>query len=485
MLPDNLIVKPTLGTINKWSKVTFLVENLKIPNKYDDVQIIISSITKDYTLWRMTTNGKLSKINNKTYITLKLNNNLEHGLYIINQLTFQNSSNPQDQLIIKEKDYLFYPFEIAKISDDKHTPHELMLQHMKIIRDRENEFKSGISYNSNDSMNEYTVFIFIKDCLITTPMRFGFYGLKRYEDLEFKDEIKMVDKYFRGKGFQLNDINEILDRAKKGQPTIIAQFPNIEAPSMEIAKDIAKFHSELTINLLSLHRDGPGSIFASLVVDKLTSETDFEPNIPLYHGNLIGGFISGENLPELKAHIEKSLENKLIQLYLAFYKEALIEKTYEFSYLRYWNLLEIITRNTLKKDEYLRDYNGNVKLHHNTNQPLKVKDSNTFQLVFELLRRVNRPIKSSIDENIIEISIKVWNRRRNCIAHYGSCFADDPDICQITHPKDHVRETYIICKTARDEMITKYGNPNNDDYLTSLKNYTKNVIISLLNNVLN
>lgn len=483
MLPDNIIVKPIVSIVNKCSKITFSIKNLTIPKKYDRVQIVIDSVTKDFRFWCFTSDGKWLQTKKGVNVTLKLNNNLDYGLYIVYQLIFQDTSNPEDQIIIDEDNYLFYPFEIAKITDKKHSHYELMSKYNKITRDREEKFKSGLKYNSptNEPINEYSVFIFVKDCLITMPMLFEFYGLMRYEDLKWTDEINLINKYLNRRGRQLDNVNKILDDAKKGQPTVVVRFPNIEAPSHIIAKNIAKYHTELTMNVLSVHRDSYGTIFASLVIDKLTSESFFEPNIPLYHGNHIGGFASGEALPELKAHIEKSRDNKLIQLYLTFYKEALTEKTYEFSCLRYWNLLEIIAKNTLKEDDYLLDYKGEYKRHHETNKPLKVKNGNTVQKVFELIRRVNMSIGYNIDENSIEKSIKVWNRRRNCMAHHGSCFADDPDICQINHPNDHIREMYAICKNVRDEMISVFDNLNIDIYLESLKDNTQNVIRSLLN----
>lgn len=476
----DIIVKPLIGSVNKWSTIKFLITNFELPEGYNNVQCVISEISEDYTLWKMTIGGEINN-NGDLIVSFKPNYQLEHGFYIINSLEFFKSSNPEDRLILSSRSYLFYPFEVIKITEKKQPNITLLRNYNKIIRNRKNEFFSGLKYNINADipLNEYMTYVFVKDCLITSRMRFGSCCIIPFDGLEFNDEINLINKFLQRNNMELFGVDEIIQRARNGQPTVIMWFPNILAPSVDIARNIAVNETEHILNVLTIHRDSSGSIFGTYIIDKLKNQSHFEVDTPAYRGNLMGGFISGEYMPEIKKHVDKSKNDRLIQLYLSMYREALKEKSYEFSYFRFWNILETISNNLVKEDDYIYDGNGNIK-NNNNGDFIQGKNANAFNLVFETLRRSHTSMNHNFDVSRIEKNITIWNRRRNCIAHYGGCFPENPKVCQINHVKPHQRHVYTTCKDARDEMINQYGNTYQDDYLESLKNATLNVIRYIL-----
>jgi len=473
----------------KWSTIEFVIQDFEVSEDYDDLEVVIYEITKDYDLFKSSAPVEFIKKNGNIIVSLKLNYNLEIGLYIIKQLRFSNSHGNMEDIHLTKNDFGTFPFEIIKLTDKPVNKEYLIKKYQKIHEDRDKKFFGGYGYSGN--MNDYTVLTFVKNCLMGTHMRLGFFEIIPFEGLEFNDEIYLINDFLnKYTSDNLDNTDDILKTAKGGQPTIVLHFPRLRAPNMKVAKEIAEKETELLINVLSINRDSSGILFGTLVVDWATGEKNFEPVLPSYYGNIATGFLANEHPPIILDELNKVRKNSLINYYLNLYKEALKENTFEFSSIRFWNILETIARGTLKEGDYLHDLNGNIRrFPDNQTMPPVNEKTTSGVLVFELLRRVMKAQKlykdffgTSVDQNSLEELITIWNRRRDCFVHFGGCFPDDPKICKANDytQRENLRMKYVKCKMARDEIQTKHR--GDDDYLRGLEIAAKMTIIYKLYN---
>lgn len=474
---SKLKIETTRGSYFKWSKIEFIIQNLEISDEYNGLQLDINEISDDYDLWKSTPAATFTKENDRIRISIELNYDLEIGLYIIAHLRFYSSNENIEDIHLTKEDYGIFPFEVIKLTDETLSKDDLIKKYQKIHKDRDRKFFGGFGYLS-ENMNDYTVLAFVKDCLIGSHMRLGFFEIIPFEGLEFNDEIYLINDFLNlHSSFNLNNSDDILKKAKQGQPTIVLHFPRLRVPNAEVAKKIAEKETELLLNVLSIRRGSSGALFGTLVVNLATGEKSFEPVIPFYRGNIFTGFIAKEYPPGILEELNKVRNDPLMNYYLNLYKEALKENTYEFSSIRFWNILETIARGTVNEGDYLFDMNRNIRKLPDGQKMKPVNERTTSGvLVFELLRRVIKAqnlsenfFGSNLDQDSLEELVTIWNRRRDCFVHFGGCFPDDSKICKTNDytQRENLRMKYVKCKMARDEILNKHN--GNDGYLRGLQ----------------
>ncbi len=191
------------------------------------------------------------------------------------------------------------------------------------------------------------------------------------------------------------------------------------------------------LELLAFRRNSSGVPFATVIqkLDGATgqyTETRIYPEVEIYSGNLLGGFLSGEDQSVLLADDRAIHSDPFLGFILYLHMEAQAEKDLDFAYFRYWNLLETIAAERVESGTPVTGFDGK--------QILK-EDGKPFDTdgvrgrVYELVKR-GMQVRDRTEEFFAaaqELSVSLWDAVyvwyafRNATAHHGGYNPDDPN----------------------------------------------------------
>lgn len=430
-------------------------ENLEIiirdfdPNDCTEVKYSIFKIDDDYTDWYSTSNSNISRENNTLKFYCNLNNQLQKGFYCLSRLSFFNPANQVNYYMpISVNNLDLVLFEIRAAGETPHTPQELSVKYEEITRKREEEFLGGFG-NAPDKpgMKEYRGFVFVKDCLLTIPMRLDRYEILPLGYLPFTDELHKIVSSLREFHINIPFDEKTMSRYQNVQPIFVAHFPKIFAPSFEEAAKLLRQEVKSLSDLLSIHRESYGSICGLIILDLAAGKYFSIIPTPSYRGNLVGGWISGEVPQQIKKRMYKVRKNPQLQLHLSLYKDILREERSDFKIFRCWNLLETIARSKNYVGQPLFDIYGNPTLNRNGKPTI---ENTAVSLVTELIRQTYISFNLKDLADILQNgSIDIWYRHRNCTDHTGGCFSSDSNYC------DRKNDRFIKCKQDHDNNNIK------------------------------
>lgn len=271
--------------------------------------------------------------------------------------------------------------------------------------------------SAQEEPRRFTVAWFVKDLLVKTPMRFDRFQLvPTGRGLNAHDSIDLVNDFFKthtSLALQF-EYNEVEDRAaQNASPVCAVCFPNVIAKDADQAMQYCARHAQMLVLALSISRDAGGHLFGAVVIDLEANTAVHYPQHPSYRGNLVGGFVSGED-PEQVGNLVQGLELNDTNRFLAnLFREAQREQNSNFQYVRYWQILETMAegRNYNEKDPLL-DYDG-FKIKSTEGKDLTVKGSTA--IVFNMLREANMT-----DIREMWKHVNIWFALRNTVAHFGA-----------------------------------------------------------------
>lgn len=479
----NIELNISESCIEKCKPIKFILDGIELNGEFN-FSVNLNKVEEDYTEFAFGT-GTIINASGKTHeIFINTTEDLKEGMYLVGQINISkiNETHLTEPLMnLTQQDFGECILKIVESSDNPQTEEELKKEYHEIIKKRDIDFYKGIG----DGSKRFEGCIFIKDCLITRPMRLGQYQIFPWDGLPCNDEINLVQDYLSKTNVnRLNNTQEMLKNCKQGQPVSIVHFPLIKSDSPEIAGEIMEKEVSILCDLLAVLRDGYPSIFGSLLLDNNTGEFYYKVLHPTYKGNLIGGLISGEDPRYIKNSMDNIKTDIKIQLYLSLYNEARKERRIEFIYFRLWNILEIIARSKNYPNQPLCDWQGNViKNRRGVDREIPEKN-NAKELVFEHIRRIftssnigENCFSQGLQQGLIGEMIPIWYRHRNCVVHGGGCFPNDPNFCDLT------LDQFVNCKKANDEIISNKGVRNDftDGYLNALQETVKIVLSKELN----
>lgn len=359
-------------------------------------------------------------------------------------------------------------FEVIGTVEKARTPEELLAHYRHVGRQREADFLSGIGDKTAGSL-EYEALVFVKNCLLRTPMRIGPCQLTPFGGLGCQDEVTLMNEFLEKNGADpIADPQEALGLGPFGEPCVVVHFTRVLAASTERAGQIVQDEVALLCNVLGLHRQSYGSPFGGVLVRSDTGERFRWIRTALYRGNVAAGFLAGEVPRLIRADVDKARRDPRLTLYLSLLREAIGEERIEFAYFRFWNLLETIARSKGFDGKQRLDWDG-TPMTSPKGKPLAIEPK-AEQLVFELLRStfVPQSLSPRAFGTPFEELVPIWYRHRNCVVHGGGCFPDDAAYCLRTDQK------YIQCRHAHEEVIAKHGSrdPVSDTGLQALRHTT-------------
>ena len=393
---------------------------------------------------------------------------LQAGIYEIGLIRFHTPADPSSP---EQMDFMPSQHggrQVFKVLSEGERPmgkHDLLEAIEVQEREIEERFLEPIDARSatSDPENEYCVFVFIKELLVGTRIRFpNFEIIPTLSGLDSTDTFEFVNHFLRvgtriGAEFEYNEQNR--QASRQSNPVCVVHFPTILASTSERARDYCIDRANMLISVLSLSRDAGGVVFDVVVFNpSQNSATKFAIGSP-YRGNLLTGHISGEHPQALAVFLRGLLQSPMNSFLVGLYKEARREHSSDFQYVRYWQILETLAESkNYDPDEPLCDFDGNIIL--DDERPRLIKGS--VNLVFNLLRE-NRLGNTEITWKMVNI----WFAFRNAVAHHGA----------ISRYPELSREAVKAWARVGYEEIQ---NQDLDPFLWQLKEDTKLLLMRLL-----
>jgi len=275
---------------------------------------------------------------------------------------------------------------------------------------------------------------------------------------------------------QLDPNEEYIRHFQKSDPIFVAFFPFIYSDDELTILDYCHEKVRLLTELLTLNRHATGQIFSSLLLHNNTGEVKLYPEVDHYRGNMLTGFLAGEQPASIANKYNVIAENKLSRYFVSLYNNASNETNESFEFLRYWTVLESIAESkNYNHNEHLVDQYENYVTDDNGNQ-LSLDNNikrEVCQLIFDFGIRLNIEDENEFEYNLYNYIVK-WHAFRHAAAHFGGF---DPDSTVQENNFDHFDKCL--------EAYSLQGNQIGGEILNRLRNYTWLVINKEISSELN
>jgi hypothetical protein len=289
------------------------------------------------------------------------------------------------------------------------------------------------------------------------------------------EEIALMDQYLSANGFEkISGAKALSEVVRREQPAAIVRFPKISATSPGECIEVAVQNAKILSDLLALQRESYSTVIGTIVIDPAAGRYWFRVCKPTYTGNLVGGFLGGEDPSQTQRRLAKVRENESLRLYLKLYRDAVAEQDVEMAYYRYWAILEVMAAAKHFVGAPKVDRHGKTIL--NRHGLICQLNDETQPLVTEMLRRVYTAMNVSMSCGLAHLFdlIPIWYRHRNCIAHRGGCRPDDPSHCYRDKPQ------FIACRDMHLLVVNRSNmqrGRHSDQLLRDLESAVKFAII--------
>lgn len=272
------------------------------------------------------------------------------------------------------KDFKRQLFEVVASPESQRTASVLLAEVQQREAELESKFLSPIDIRKPESSNasEYCVFVFVRDVLIGTAIRFrNFELVPTQSGLDSRDPLDFVNCFLRERtltGLQFVYDDGLAERSRQSNPVCVVHFPSIVSSSIEKARDYCIEQTSKLLLALSLSRDAGGIAFEVVALDRrIGKATKFSISSP-YVGNLLTGHLSGESSESLEAYLGGLSRDPINGFLVGLYREARRDRSPDFQYVRFWQILETMAEsNNYDPISPLLDYEDNVLM--DGNQP--------------------------------------------------------------------------------------------------------------------
>jgi hypothetical protein len=330
---------------------------------------------------------------------------------------------------------------------------------------------------------EHRVLCVVERLLLTTPLR-----LPGVKILPVKRRPNGSDQYLL-----LDELIKALDWSTPNQPAIT--FSNWEklvepnrpwtaivcapvfAETFNEAAEVAWKQRERLIAVLGLARGARGRAVATFVQQRQADDSikyRLFVEDERYTGNLMGGFLSGEDQRSLLVNVAALEADPLLSLLVDLFSEALADPSADARYLRFWSILETLSGARISDSQPVTLLDGSP-------YPGGVTTTQAAPRVYRLLadyisvRNFQEASFSSPAASLYE-AVRAWYARRNATGHYGRLDPTDPrqaqqgwmQWAQLTSPAPNSPDNWLTALQRAVERVlhaelTRVGRP-----LTSL-----------------
>jgi hypothetical protein len=389
------------------------------------------------------------------------------GLYWLTALDIDNGPQMAKSQVQVQPRLLF---EIRAATDAPRSLDQMEAAYDEVVRRRQERRATGIGSGPVVS----SVLVFVKDLLTTTTLNLVTCEIIPLEPVGWAAEVQVVDRLLEARGASpLPWTAGLLDQVRRAEPSTLIQFPVVRANTLEECANVAVREASLLVTLLAAHRGSFGDVFCTLVLEPQTSRIMSALHIPSYRGNLLGGFISGEEPEGLRRDLHAIQGDSTLQLFVLLLGEAIRERRSDFQYVRLWSLLETVAKSRGCAGRPKRDWNGQIQV----GKKGQLLVQGAAEQVYELLREVLAPRRigeqsfaSRLTYVPLQEQIPIWYQRRNCTAH-----GDQDCVCRDPSKAGAADVRHANCYRARSD-----DQSGHDGYMFALREVAKIVIFTLL-----
>lgn len=378
----------------------------------------------------------------------------------------------------------------ADPSEPSLTPEQAADSAREVEERREELYAEPLGDPSATNAREFRILMFLERLLLTRPLRVpgiqmiplieSWEPVQRSFGLGASDEVELINQVLRDwrwTGPQQSVDPSWRERNAHNRPVVLMDAPRVFATSPERALSLAHNTRDRLLELLAFHRNSSGVSFATAIQmrDPATGGyTDLRvyPEVEIYRGNLMGGFLSGEDQSGLLADYRAMRSDPFLRFVLYLHAEAQAEKDLDFAYFRYWNLLETIASERVETVNPVTDFGGE--------QILKA-DGKPFDTggargrVYELVKRgmLDHDQSEETHQEARDLSLSLWDAIhiwygfRNATAHHGGF---DP------HDARQQRQSWYRVAVEAQQKGAHPSGYQNDPYFGYLKAVTTDVV---------
>jgi hypothetical protein len=285
--------------------------------------------------------------------------------------------------------------------------------------------------NATTTSSTFAVLMAVDNLLSSVPQRIpGMRLLPISNSTLGSDLLDVLNSSAAQLGFNTGiDPSAGMELIRRRRPAVILYAPKVLAETAQAAMEEARRTALILLDLIALRRGASPRLLAG-IVGKEVSSSSFTLNYfwvesPGYTGNLIGGFISGEDPTSLLLQWRGTLSDGRIRLWLSLYSDAIADERWDYRIFRCFNLLEGIAAEILPAHQIVSDEAGNPLLQAN-GSPYTTDQARG--KVFELVKNVAQ--RSQINLSSLATSganpartvwqdTDIWVSIRNAVAHRG------------------------------------------------------------------
>ena len=220
-------------------------------------------------------------------------------------------------------------------------------------------------------------------------------------------------------------------------PITIVVCPQVWAGDMDGAGRLIANVEEDLISMLALNRGATARPVATMIEERKPDGGIgyrlYLP-IPTYGGNLVGGFIAGEDQRSLLTEYLSVRSDPLLKLCCDLYAEALADRSPDARFLRLWSLLELLSGARLTAGAVVTLLDGTAWPGGSNTTAYAAPRVYSYISAHFAAGPFDEASTVAPASNLYE-AVRVWYARRNATGHYGRFLLTDPtQSAQKWHP---------------------------------------------------
>lgn len=272
------------------------------------------------------------------------------------------------------------------------------------------------------------------------------------------------------------DSGKWISEYSQRRPVVMAVAASVKAGSSGSAVQYVRNRVQSFLHLMSLLRGAQPQLISG-VAEIRDPIKGWKPELAwidgaLYGGNLIGGFIAGEDQHSILTSWDAIEADEKIKLWLSLYSDSTRELRWDFKWFRLFNLLESIGLERYGDTTLVKNFSGVVIRRPDKNNVLRnVKTKEARGKVYQVVRDAS--VLASVAESSFCANTgdslwdvaRIWTDVRNAVAHEGGYRENDS----------------VQNLTARNQRVNgAFARQPKDSYLSGLDEAVRHVLRVLI-----
>jgi hypothetical protein len=393
-------------------------------------QIHIFEVGEIETAWRMSTGSiQISRPEAGAIVAEVDLEDLPKGIYEIRRIELSEDG-AISTVLVAGRDFSRTFFEIGESQEQPRDTAEIARAAYEIEARRQVLFSRPLGDLSIPDAKEYRLLCFVERCLIRRGFQFpGFQLMPLDVGSVGEDFVGFLNQFLATNGWGTRiQVDQWVAQAQQGRPMVVFHFPRVFARNEHDAGSLVHEHRDRILDLLAIHR-GTSAGPVATVIERLVDpgkdsygEGKWLLEAEPYTGNLLGGFISGENPVSLLAHFRAIQTEPLAALWVSLFRDARGEFDVHFGFFRYWNVLETMASTLVQRGQPVKGARGDPLMIGSTAATTGMVVGRVHWLLRETLQRdglEEEAFTSADSSQSLWEEVQVWYAFRNAAAHHG------------------------------------------------------------------